>query len=364
MAKHKSPELDDADDELSEQELFEHLKIKVDKGQTMLRIDKFLFNHIQNATRSKIQKAADNGCIRVNGKPVKSNYRIKPLDEITVLLPNPPREFELQPEDIPLNIVFEDDDIIIVNKAPGMVVHPGFGNYSSTLINALLYHFKNLPQPKNKSNDPHADMRPGLVHRIDKFTSGLLVIAKTEDAHVKLSKLFFDRNIDRKYVALVWGDVKADEGTITGNIGRSIKDRKIRTVFADGTMGKHAITHYKVIERFGYVTLVECKLETGRTHQIRVHMQYIGHPLFNDIEYGGDTIIKGTTFTKYKQFVENCFSILPRHALHAQTLGFVHPSSGKEIKFDSDIPDDMAAAINKWRDYAKNVIFKKGDIEE
>jgi 23S rRNA pseudouridine1911/1915/1917 synthase len=346
-----SEELDLPDDD---QELYEHLRIEIDKGQDLLRIDKFLMNRVQNATRTKIQNAAEAGNIHVNGKPVKSNYRVKPHDVITIVLPNPPREIELIPENIPLDIVYEDDDLVVVNKKPGMVVHPAYGNYSGTLVNALVYHFQNLPASKAMLNKDVSVQRPGLVHRIDKNTSGIIIIAKTEMAMTKLAKDFFDRNLDRKYVALVWGDVKENEGTITGNVGRSLKNRKVMDVFPNGDYGKHAITHYKVLERFGYVTLVECKLETGRTHQIRVHMKYLGHPLFNDAEYGGDKILKGTTFSKYKQFVENCFSICPRHALHAKTLGIKHPATGKQMFFDSEIPLDMQALIDKWRKYASN----------
>ena len=300
-------------------ELYEHHAFTADKGQAPLRIDKYLMNRIENATRNKIQSAAKDGSIYVNGKPVKSNYKVKPFDEIRVLLVHPPYEYLLTPEDIPLDIVFEDDELLVVNKPAGMVVHPGHGNYSGTLINALIFHFDNLPQ--NSSN------RPGLVHRIDKDTSGLLVIAKTESTMTHLSKQFFDKTSEREYLALVWGNVKDDQGTVEGHIGRHPKNRLQNTVFEgdDIEKGKPAVTHYKVVERFGYVTLVSCKLETGRTHQIRVHMKHIGHTLFNDERYSGHQILKGTTFSKYKQFVENCFKILPRQALHAKTLGFVHP---------------------------------------
>ena len=334
-----------------EQELFEHHRVVADKGQELLRVDKFLMNRIENASRTKIQNAAEAGSIHVNGKAVKSNYRVKPGDVVTVVLPHPPREIELIPQNIPINIVYEDDDLIIVNKDPGMVVHPGYGNYTGTLINALVYHFQNLPVSKT-SRDSEAGKRPGLVHRIDKNTSGIIVIAKSELAMTKLAKDFFDRNIDRTYVALVWGDFKEDTGTVTGHIGRSMKDRKLQMVYPEGDQGKHAVTHYKVLERFGYVTLVECKLETGRTHQIRVHMQYIGHPIFNDDTYGGDRILKGTTFQKYKQFIENCFKIMPRHGLHAKSLGFTHPTTKKHMHFDSEIAPDMQAVIEKWRNYS------------
>ncbi len=340
---------------LTEDELFEHFRILVDKGQDFLRIDKFLMNRLENASRSRIQHAAEAGNILVNGKPVKSSYKVKPRDLIQIVLPHPPREIELIPQDIPINIAYEDDDLIIVNKDPGIVVHPGYGNYSGTLVNALVFHFQNLPQRNSGIGDGRDEsMRPGLVHRIDKNTSGIIVIAKNELALTRLSKKFYDRDIDRIYVALVWGDFKEDSGTITGNLGRSLQDRKIMTVFQDPAEGKHAVTHWKVLERFGYVTLIQCKLETGRTHQIRAHMKYIGHPLFNDDTYGGDRILKGTTFQKYKMFIENCFKLLPRQALHAKSLGFKHPTSGEYIHFDSEIPADMQAVLEKWRTYTTN----------
>jgi len=332
------------------QELFEHFNYTVDKGQSPLRIDKYLFNKIENTSRNRIQDAAAAGYILVNGKAVKANYKVKPEDEVSIVFEYPPREIELIPEDIPIDIVYEDDDLLIVNKKPGMVVHPSYGHYSGTLINALIFHLKNLPL--FKSDDP----RPGLVHRIDKNTSGILLVAKNEDAKTKLSKQFFDRTTNRRYIALVWGNFDEEEGTITGNIGRNLKNRKVMDVFPDGDFGKHAVTHYKVIERFGYTSLIECKLETGRTHQIRAHMKYIGHPLFNDDEYGGDRILKGTTFTKYKQFVQNCFKALPRQALHAKSLGFIHPKTGNEMFFDSELPADMTEAIEKWRNYTVNRI--------
>lgn len=348
----KEAEFDTVEDQDDDQELFEHYRIVVEKGQHLLRIDKFLMNRTQNATRSKIQQSAENGSILVNGKPVKSNYKVKPFDVITVVLAHPPREIELIPQNIPINVVYEDDDLIMINKNPGMVVHPGYGNYSGTLVNALVYHFRNLPGGDN--------LRPGLVHRLDKNTSGIMVVAKSETAMVKLAKDFFDRNLDRIYHALVWGDFKEDTGTITGNIGRHQKDRKKMDVLPDDNEhGKHAVTHYKVLERFGYVTLLECKLETGRTHQIRVHMQHIGHSLFNDHLYGGDRILKGTTFAKYRQFVENCFTLLPRHALHAKSLGFTHPTKDKYIHFDSELPEDMQSVINKWRGYAFSVALEE-----
>ena len=326
---------------------FEHYRFTADKGQSPLRVDKFLMNFIEHATRTRIQKAAVDGNIKVNGNVVKSNYKVKPGDTVIVEYDSPKREFELVPEDIPLNILYEDDDLLIVNKEAGMVVHPGFGNYSGTLVNALAFHFKNLPNMGG--ND-----RPGLVHRIDKNTSGILVIAKTEESMSVLAQKFFDRALNRRYVALVWGDLKDDKGSITGHIGRRLKNRKVMSVFEDGSHGKNALTHYKVLERFGYTTLVECKLETGRTHQIRAHFKHIGHPLFNDEEYGGNQILKGTTFTKYKQFVQNCFKICPRQALHAKSLAFSHPISGKDMQFDSKIPEDMVRLIEKWTAYAKH----------
>ncbi len=347
--------IDSADLPDEEQELFEHHRIQADKGQGLLRIDKFLMTRLEHATRNRIQHAAEAGNIHVNGKPVKSSYKVKPGDLIQILLPHPPREIELIPQDLPINIVFEDDDLIIVNKDPGMVVHPGYGNYSGTLVNALVFHFQNLPQKNTGIGDGRDEaMRPGLVHRIDKNTSGIIVIAKNERALTRLSKKFFDRDIDRLYTALVWGDFPEDSGTITGNLGRSFQDRKIMTVFPNADHGKHAVTHWRVLERFGYVTLIECKLETGRTHQIRAHMKYIGHPLFNDDTYGGDRILKGTTFQKYKMFIENCFKLLPRQALHARSLGFKHPTSKEYIFFDSEIPADMQAVLEKWRTYTAN----------
>ncbi len=318
----------------------------------MLRIDKYLHAKIEGISRNKLQSSAKAGNILVNGAAVKSNYKVKPGDDISIVMAHPPREIELIPEDIPIIIVYEDEHLVVVNKAAGMVVHPGYGNYTGTLVNALVHHFDNLP----RQNDE--DIKPGLVHRIDKNTSGLILVAKTEFAQTRLAKYFFDREIDRLYHALVWGDFKEDEGTITGHIGRSLKNRKVMDVFPDGEYGKPAITHYRVLERFGYVTLVECKLETGRTHQIRAHFRHIGKPLFNDATYGGDQILKGTTFTKYKQFVKNCFNILPRHALHAKTLGFKHPKTGKQVFFDSELAEDMQQVIEKWRSYA---IHKKAD---
>lgn len=334
---------DDNDDEL-----YEHYSFNVEKGQSPLRIDKYLMNFIENATRTKIQAAAKNGSILVNDIPVKSSYKVKGNDKIRVLFTHPPHENLLVGENIPIEIIYEDDQLLVVNKPAGMVVHPGHGNYSGTLINALIYHFDNLPL---NSSD-----RPGLVHRIDKDTSGLLVVAKTEEAMNHLSLQFAEKTSEREYVALVWGNVEEDEGTVEGNIGRHPKNRLQNTVFMgdDAEKGKPAVTHYKVIERLGYVTLVSCRLESGRTHQIRVHMKHIGHTLFNDERYGGDKILKGTTFTKYKQFVENCFKVLPRQGLHARTLGFEHPKSGKWMSFSSDIPEDLQLCIEKWRNYAKH----------
>jgi 23S rRNA pseudouridine1911/1915/1917 synthase len=331
-----------------ESDLYEHYAFNVDKGQSPLRIDKYLMNRIENATRNKIQVGAKNGSIFVNDVPVKSNYKVKPFDAIRVLFTHPPHENLLVGENIPIDVVYEDDELLVVNKQAGMVVHPGHGNYSGTLINALIYRFDNLP---NNSSE-----RPGLVHRIDKDTSGLLVIAKTEQAMANLSLQFAKKTSEREYVALVWGNIEEEEGTVEGHIGRHPKNRLQNTVFLGDEAdekGKPAITHYKVLERLGYVTLVSCKLETGRTHQIRVHMKHIGHTLFNDERYGGDLILKGTTFTKYKQFVDNCFKILPRQALHAKTLGFKHPKTGEFMRFNSDIPEDMQQCIEKWRTYSK-----------
>lgn len=333
-------------EEIVEDELYEHFRFDVPKGQLLLRIDKFLMNLIPNATRNKIQNAASAGDIYVNDAPVKSNYKVKPFDVVRILLSHPPFENRVDPENIPLDIVYEDDALLLINKPAGLVVHPGHGNYTGTLVNALAYHFENLPMNSSE--------RPGLVHRIDKDTTGLLVIAKTEAAMTHLAKQFESKTSEREYVAVVWGNVKEDEGTIEGNLARHLKDRMQMAVFADPEIGKPAITHYKVLERFGYVTLISCVLETGRTHQIRAHMKHIGHPLFNDARYGGDLILKGTTFTKYKQFIENCFKIMPRQALHAKTLGFVHPTTGEMLRFDTELPDDMKELIEKWRGYAKS----------
>ena len=334
------------ENELVEDDLYEHFRFDVPKGQLLLRIDKFLMNLIPNATRNKIQNAATAGDIYVNDIPVKSNYKVKPLDVVRILFTHPPFENRVDPENIPLDIVYEDDTLLLINKPAGLVVHPGHGNYTGTLVNALAYHFENLPMNSSE--------RPGLVHRIDKDTTGLLVIAKTEAAMTHLAKQFEAKTSEREYVAMVWGNVKEDEGTIEGNLARHLKDRMQMAVFADPEIGKPAITHYKVLERFGYVTLISCILETGRTHQIRAHLKHIGHPLFNDARYGGDLILKGTTFTKYKQFIDNCFKILPRQALHAKTLGFVHPTTGEMMRFDTELPDDMKELIEKWRGYSKS----------
>ena len=328
--------------------LFEHFSFQVDKGQDPLRIDKYLMNFVENATRTKIQAAVKNGSIKVNGVVVKSNYKVKPQDDIRVLFEYPPHENLLIAENIDLDIVYEDDDLVVVNKPAGMVVHPGHGNYSGTLINALIYHFENLP--KNSSN------RPGLVHRLDKDTSGLLVIAKNDESMVHLSNQFAEKISKREYVAMVWGNVTDDSGKIDNYIGRNPKNRLQNIVLDDDKIenGKRAITNYEVLSRMNYVSLLKCTLETGRTHQIRVHMKHIGHTLFNDERYGGDSILKGTTFTKYKQFVENCFKLLPRQALHAKTLGFTHPKTGKFMQFDSDLPNDLQSCIEKWENYVAN----------
>jgi 23S rRNA pseudouridine1911/1915/1917 synthase len=336
-----SEEIVDLDNE--QDDLYEHFKFTAAVGQEPLRVDKFLMNFIENATRNKIQQAIKAGNVLVNDIVVKANYKVKPSDVVRVVLAHPPHENLLVAENIPIDIVYEDDEVIVVNKPAGMVVHPGHGNYSGTLVNGLIYHIENLPKNSNE--------RPGLIHRIDKDTSGLLLIAKTEFAMANLAKQFFDRTTERRYVALVWGNLEEDQGTITGHIGRSFKNRLQMDVFPEGEHGKPAITHYKVLERFSYVTLVECKLETGRTHQIRAHFKHIGHPLFNDERYGGDKVLKGTTFTKYKQFIENCFTLLPRQALHAKTLGFEHPITKKWLQFDSELPEDIQAAIEKWRNY-------------
>lgn len=341
-----------AEEDISDQqELFEHYRFTIDPGQSVLRIDKYLFSRLESTSRTRIQNAANAGNILVNNKTVKPNYKVKPGDIVQIVLPAPPREIELIPQDIPISILYEDDDVVVVNKEAGMVVHPAYGNYTGTLVNALMWHFKDLPLFQT------GELRPGLVHRIDKDTSGILVIAKNELSLNRLSKQFYDRTTGRKYIALIWGTPQPREGTITGNVGRSIRDRKVMQVFPDGSQGKTAVTHYKVLEEFGYVSIVECKLETGRTHQIRVHFSYIKHPLFNDDEYGGDQILKGTTFAKYQQFVKNCFKILPRQALHAKSLAFDHPVTGKRLSFDSELPDDMKQVIEKWRNYTSGRTF-------
>ena len=326
-----------------EQDLFEHYRFVADPRQGPLRIDKFLMGRIENASRNKIQQAAAAGSILVNDKAVKQNYKVKPGDVISILLTEPPRDTEIIPEDIPVDIVFEDEHIMLINKKAGMVVHPAYANFTGTLVNALTYYLR-----QTSGND---DAQPYLVHRIDKDTSGIMLVAKTEPAQTRLAKEFFNHTIDRKYLALVWGDMDEDKGTITGNLGRSKNNRKIMTVYPDGEAGKHAVTHWKVVQRFGYVSLIECTLETGRTHQIRAHLKYIKHPLFNDAAYGGDQILKGTTFTKYRQFIKNCFSILPRQALHAKSLGLKHPITGKYLFFDSELPTDMKEVVEKWEHY-------------
>lgn len=329
-------------------ELFEHFRFEADKGQQLLRVDKFLVDRMTKTSRNRIQQAADAGCIIVNGKPVKSSYKVKPLDVVSIAMDRPRYEFEIVAEDIPLDIIYEDRDLLVVNKPAGLVVHPGHGNYTGTLVNALAYYFRN--DDNYDVNDP----RLGLVHRIDKDTSGLLVVAKTPEAKTDLGMQFFKKTTRREYVALVWGDFDEDSGTIIGNIARNPRNKLQMAVFTDPEIGKHAVTHYEVLERFGYVTKVKCALETGRTHQIRVHMKWKGHPLFNDARYGGDQILKGTTFAKYRQFIENCFAVCPRQALHARTLGFRHPRTGEQMDFECPIPDDMTALLEKWRNYNKS----------
>lgn len=364
-----------------EEDLFERHHIVVDKGQESLRIDKFLQQRLSSVSRNKIQAAAKAGCVLVNGKAAKSNYKVKPCDTISVLLPEPPHDTEVLPEPIPLHIVYEDDDVLVVDKPAGLVVHPGYGNFTGTLLNGLLYYMRgqasaasdsssaeprqttdHRPLATDHSSNSSQLANPYLVHRIDKDTSGLLLVAKNEEAQVVLAKQFFDHTIERRYYALVWGDFAEDSGTVVGRIGRSPRDRRVMTVYEedptlpdDQQPGKHAVTHWQVVERFGYVTAIECVLETGRTHQIRAHMRHIGHPLFNDAAYGGDVILKGTTFSKYKQFVDNCFQLLPRQALHARILGFEHPRTGKHLHFESPMPEDMQALIDRWRNYATHV---------
>ena len=329
-------------------EMYEHFRFLADKGQALLRVDKFLVARMEKTSRNRIQQAADAGCIIVNGVAVKSSYKVKPGDVISIVMDRPRYELEIIPEDIPLDIVYEDSEVLVVNKPAGLVVHPGHGNYHGTLVNALAFHFRD--NPDYDVNDP----RLGLVHRIDKDTSGLLVVAKTPEAKTHLGLQFFKKTTKRQYVAVVWGDFDSDKGTIVGNIARNPKNKLQMAVFDDPTIGKHAVTHYEVIESFGYVSVVKCVLETGRTHQIRVHMRHKGHPLFNDARYGGDQILKGTTFAKYRQFIDNCFATCPRQALHAKTLGFVHPKTGQQLDFDTPIPEDMLNLISKWREYRKS----------
>ena len=353
MKEEYVDELDDTLDDVepvvdNPAELYEHFRVVVDKGQSQVRVDKYLFERLVNSSRNRIQKAADAGLIMANGKPVKSSYKVKPCDVLTVMMDRPRYDNDIIPEDIPLDIVYEDNDLMVVNKPAGLVVHPGCGNYHGTLVNAIAWHLKD--NPKYDPNDPQV----GLVHRIDKDTSGLLVVAKTPDAKTHLGLQFYNKTTKRKYNALVWGVVENNEGTIEGNIGRNPKDRMQMAVLSDPAQGKHAVTHYRVLERLGYVTLVECVLETGRTHQIRVHMKHIGHTRFNDERYGGNEILKGTHFSKYKQFVNNCFETCPRQALHAMTLGFVHPRTGEEMFFTSPLPEDMTNLIDKWRNYISN----------
>jgi len=324
-------------------ELFEHFKFIADPKQKLLRIDKFLCDKLPSTSRNRIQLTAKAGFLKVNNLSVKPNYRVRPGDVITLEMPFPIRDRTIIAEELPLDIIYEDDEVLVLNKQAGMVVHPGYGNYTGTLVHGLMYHFENLPHNGNPA-------RPGLVHRLDKLTTGVMAIAKTEEALTHLAKQFFDRTTERRYWALVWGDVKED-GTVTGNLARSLKNRKLMTVYEDPSIGKHAVTHYKVIKRLGYVTLVECKLETGRTHQIRVHMAYKKHPVFNDSRYGGNKIRKGTVYAKYKQFVQNCFELCPRQALHAKSIGFVHPLTHKEVFFESELPQDMSDLLNKWEAY-------------
>lgn len=350
MAEYTEDKTYDAEDNMEQDsnELYEHFRFTVDKGQTPVRIDKYLTERIVSASRNRIQQAADAGYVMVNDKAVKSNYKVKPCDSIVIMMDYPKYENDIIPEDIPLNVVYEDDQLMVINKPAGLVVHPGCGNYHGTLVNAIAWHLR-----ENKNYDPN-DPAVGLVHRIDKDTSGLLVVAKTPDAKTNLGLQFFHKTTKRTYNALVWGNMEQDEGTIETNIARNPKDRMQMAAFTDENIGKHAITHYKALERFGYVTLVECRLETGRTHQIRVHMKHIGHVLFNDERYGGNEILRGLKTNKYKQFITNCFEICPRQALHAKTLGFTHPSTGKEMFFDSELPEDMTTLLDKWRNYTSN----------
>ncbi|MDH5398261.1 MAG: RluA family pseudouridine synthase [Cyclobacteriaceae bacterium] len=338
------------EDELQEDnDLYEHHRIEVDPGQKPLRLDRFLMDKLPNVSRTKIQEGIKEGFVKVDEERVKSNYKVRPGETVTVVLPEPPRDEDLVPENIPLNIVYEDTDLLVVNKPAGMVVHPAYQNWSGTLVNALVYHFNNLPEMEGNAG------RPGLVHRIDKDTSGLLVIAKTEKALNGLARQFFDHSIERTYYALVWGEPKAQKGTIDAHLGRSLKDRRVTDTFPEGDFGRPAITHYEVIKELRYVSLVKCNLETGRTHQIRAHMKYIGHPIFNDATYGGDKILKGTPFSKYKTFVQNCFKIIPRQALHARSLGFVHPVKGEYMQFECELPDDFARVLEKWDNYVNTL---------
>ncbi|SDK69624.1 23S rRNA pseudouridine1911/1915/1917 synthase [Catalinimonas alkaloidigena] len=339
MAEPDDENFEESDD------LFEHYRLQADPRQSLLRLDKFLTDRLPNASRNKVQEAIANGFVHVNEANIKSNYKVKPGDVITVSLPHPPRETDILPENIPLNTVYEDDDVLVVNKPAGMVVHPAYNNWTGTLVNALAYHFQNLPTSQN------GEARPGLVHRIDKDTSGLMVVAKTEVAMTHLARQFFDHSIERTYWALVWGEPEPAQGTIDVNLGRSLKDRRVTDAFPAGDIGRRAVTHYQVLKPLRYISLVKCNLETGRTHQIRAHMKYLGHPLFNDATYGGDKILKGTVFSKYKAFVENCFQLLPRQALHAKSLGFVHPTTRQWLQFESELPDDFAAALDKWERY-------------
>ncbi|MEX0882490.1 MAG: RluA family pseudouridine synthase [Cyclobacteriaceae bacterium] len=324
---------------------FEHLKLLVDPGQGPLRIDRFITDKVANASRNKVQHSIDEGVVRVNGNIVKANYKIKPMDVITMVMEHPRKETDVVAEDMPLDIRYEDDHLLVINKPAGMVVHPAHGNWTGTLVNGLVHYFNHLPELPGNTG------RPGLVHRIDKDTSGLLVVAKSEKAMTQLAKQFFDHTIQRSYLALIWGELKEEEGTVDVPIGRNMKNRKLMQAYPDESQGKIAVTHWNSLERLRYVSLINCQLETGRTHQIRVHMKHLGHPLFNDAVYGGDKIRKGTQFSKYKSFVQNCFKLLPRQALHAQSLGFEHPITGKPMFFESEIPEDMAVVIEKWRSY-------------
>lgn len=348
--KHRLLEksMNEEEEYTEDSDLYEHYRVEVDKGQAPIRLDKFLMDRIANATRNKLQNAIETEAVKVNEKAVKASYKVKPLDVISISLPEPPRDTDIVPENIELNIVFEDEDLLVVNKPAGMVVHPAYNNWQGTLVNALAFHFQNLPTSQN------GEGRPGLVHRIDKDTSGLLVIAKTELAMAHLAKQFYDHSIERTYYALVWGEPKEPKGTIDAHVGRSLKDRRVTAVFPEGEFGRNAITHYKLLKPLRYVSLVQCNLETGRTHQIRAHMQYLGHPLFNDATYGGDRIVKGTNFSKYKAFVDNCFKMLPRQALHAKSLGFIHPRSKEYLQFDSALPQDFQNVIDKWEKYVNN----------